>query len=583
MWVRPRTGDLVAGRYRVERQIDSGGMGAVWLAQDENLDRPVALKLAHPGADERRLRQLSREARIAGSIDHPRIVKLYDLVIEDTSTWLVMEYVPSRNLADIIADDGVLAPEKAARIGWQLADALAVVHALGIVHGDVKPGNVLITESGDAKLTDFGVARLVWGDETLSEDDMFHGTPAYLAPEVARGTGALPASDVFSLGATLFAATEGVSPLGGGENPLTAIWRSASGQVAAPRQGPLGDVLSAMLQPDPEARPDAAAAKRLLRKVTETDGLHIHIHSVSYPTLPGTETASLTAAARWRENARRLLVALADATRAFHPPRRVPEVRIVRRLLIALADAAPAFNRSAVVTRSAPVRPPWSARPGDSALPSAWQLNPTTGIAFRRSTLGRRWRRLRVAAITAVLAVAVAADVEMTLRMPTEPGRQSLPIIHSKVSHDAALIDVIATDVDGSIYGPPSGSPANGSQSSGGDLRMVVAKSGESFSLTWTFLNAGSVVWRDRFLSWSISNEPQQCRLLGSGRMRLPETRPGEWARVSRSFTGPKISNNPGSISCVLSWNIIDPSGSTLYSTRRPLHVEIVYRGPRPR
>ncbi|GLY75203.1 serine/threonine-protein kinase [Actinoallomurus iriomotensis] len=260
-----RIGALVAGRYRVERQIGSGGMGAVWLARDERLGRPVALKRAHPAADERRLRELSREARIAGGIDHPRVVTLYDLITEDAATWLVMEYVPARDLADVIASDGVLAPEAVARIGRQLADALAAVHARGIVHGDVKPGNVLITESGDAKLTDFGVSRAVWADETVSDSGLFRGTPAYVAPEVARGAKPLPAADVFSLGATLFAAAEGDSPLGNGVGPLTAVWRSASGHVAAPSApGALGAALSAMLRLEPDDRPDAAEACRLL-------------------------------------------------------------------------------------------------------------------------------------------------------------------------------------------------------------------------------------------------------------------------------------------------------------------------------
>jgi eukaryotic-like serine/threonine-protein kinase len=263
--VTVRTGALIAGRYRVERQIGSGGMGAVWLARDEELDRPVALKRAHPAADERRLRQLTREARIAGGIDHPRVVALYDLVTEDAATWLVMEYVPARDLADRIGAGGALPPEDVARIGRQLAEALAAVHALGIVHGDVKPGNVLITEAGDAKLTDFGVARALWGDETISDSGLFRGTPAYVAPEVARGAKPLPPADVFSLGATLFAAAEGVSPLGSGDNPLTVVWRAASGHVAAPSSpGPLGAALSAMLALEPADRPDAAEVERLL-------------------------------------------------------------------------------------------------------------------------------------------------------------------------------------------------------------------------------------------------------------------------------------------------------------------------------
>ena len=257
-----RTGALIAGRYRVERQIGSGGMGVVWQAADETLGRTVAVKRAHPGADARRLRRLVREARLAGGVSHPHVVKLLDLVVEDAATWLVMEYIPSRNLAELL---GTLSLADVARIGRQIAEALEAVHGSGIVHGDVTPGNILIADDGEAKLTDFGVARAVWGDETLSDSGLVHGTPAYLAPEVARGGETVRASDVFSLGATLFAAAHGVSPLGTGDNPLTVIWRSSSGHVATPTvPGPLAHALSAMLRVDPPDRPTATEAAHLL-------------------------------------------------------------------------------------------------------------------------------------------------------------------------------------------------------------------------------------------------------------------------------------------------------------------------------
>jgi hypothetical protein len=149
-------------------------------------------------------------------------------------------------------------------VGRQVAEALQVLHAKGVVHGDVSPGNVLITDDGDAKLTDFGVARAIWSDATVTAGALVAGTPAYLAPEVARGEERTPASDVFSLGATLYAATEGVSPLGDAENPLTAVWRSASGHIAAPSAGPLGPTLARMLQTDADARPDPHEVRRQL-------------------------------------------------------------------------------------------------------------------------------------------------------------------------------------------------------------------------------------------------------------------------------------------------------------------------------
>jgi hypothetical protein len=252
---------LIAGRYRIERQIGAGGMGSVYLATDTESGRQVALKQAHEGR-----RPADREAAIARDLRHPRLVALYDSIATEGESWLVMEYVPSRNLATIIADDGPLPAEKVAHLGRQVAEALQVLHEKGVVHGDVSPGNVLVTDDGDAKLTDFGVAREIWSDATVTAGALVAGTPAYLAPEVARGGERTPASDIFSLGATLFAAVEGVSPLGDAENPLTAVWRSASGHVAAPTAGPLGPALSRMLRVEPGERPDATEAKQLLER-----------------------------------------------------------------------------------------------------------------------------------------------------------------------------------------------------------------------------------------------------------------------------------------------------------------------------
>jgi len=252
---------LIAGRYRIERQIGAGGMGSVYLATDTESEQQVALKQAHEGR-----RPADREAAIARDLRHPRIVALYDSIATEGESWLVMEYVPSRNLATIIADDGPLPAEKVAHLGRQVAEALQVLHDNGVVHGDVSPGNVLVTDDGDAKLTDFGVAREIWSDATVTAGALVAGTPAYLAPEVARGGDRTPASDIFSLGATLYAAVEGVSPLGDAENPLTAVWRSASGHVAAPTDGPLGPALSRMLRVEPGERPDAAEAMQLLER-----------------------------------------------------------------------------------------------------------------------------------------------------------------------------------------------------------------------------------------------------------------------------------------------------------------------------
>lgn len=262
-------GQLLAGRYRLQRRIGSGGMGVVWHAVDERLQRPVAVKqlLLQPGldtaaADAARQRTM-REARIAGRLQHPNVVSVYDVTEHDGLPVLVMEYVPSRSLAELLAERGTMAPQVAAGIGAQAAAALAAAHAAGVVHRDIKPGNVLIGEDDVAKITDFGISHAT-GDVSVTRTGLLTGTPAYLAPEVATGKPPTPGSDVFSLAATLYEAIEGRTPFGdAGGNSLALLHKVAAGQVVPPRQaGPLTPVLTRMLHADPEQRlaPDQAEA-----------------------------------------------------------------------------------------------------------------------------------------------------------------------------------------------------------------------------------------------------------------------------------------------------------------------------------
>ncbi|MGH3765966.1 MAG: serine/threonine-protein kinase [Pseudonocardiaceae bacterium] len=265
-------GQLVAGRYRLEEQIGSGGMGVVWRAVDEELGRVVAVKrTARPAGDERARRQMRREARIAARLDHPHVVAFIDEVIEGPERWLVMEYVPSQSLAQILDRSGPLSPHQVTHLGRQIASALEAVHATDIVHRDVKPGNILVTEDGTAKLADFGISRPICGDVTVTDCGVIGGTVAFLASEVADGQEATPASDVFALGATLFAAVEGIPPFGNADNPLLVLRRAAAGDLLPFRRaGPLAPVLSALLQPDPAKRPDAASTRQMLQELAAT-------------------------------------------------------------------------------------------------------------------------------------------------------------------------------------------------------------------------------------------------------------------------------------------------------------------------
>jgi len=264
-------GALIAGRYRLVNQLGSGGMGIVWEAWDERLRRPVALKELHPqlGLSEAQAElansRAMREARITARLHHPHAVPVFDVVEQDGQPCLIMQYLPSRSLHTILDEKGRLTPTEVGRIGAEVASALAAAHRVGIVHRDVKPGNVLITEDGSAKISDFGISHAL-GDVTLTSTGMVTGTPAYLAPEVAQGAESTFASDVFSLGATLYAAVEGVPPFGTHENPMALLHLVASGRVTPPtRGGGLTPLLTRMLAAAPQDRPPMDQVARELQ------------------------------------------------------------------------------------------------------------------------------------------------------------------------------------------------------------------------------------------------------------------------------------------------------------------------------
>lgn len=263
-------GALIAGRYRLINRVATGGMGSVWEGWDELLQRQVAVKqlLPQPGISrddaEIARHRVIREARITARLHHPHAVTLFDVVEHAGQPCLIMQFVPSRSLNAVLQEHGVLAPSVVTRIGAEVASALAAAHRVGIVHRDVKPSNVLITPDGSAKLTDFGISHAA-GDVSLTSTGMVSGTPAYLAPEVARGAASGFPADVFSLGATLYAALEGAPPFGTDMNPMAILHRVASGQVNPPRRsGPLTPLLQQMLAPGAENRPGMAEVAQAL-------------------------------------------------------------------------------------------------------------------------------------------------------------------------------------------------------------------------------------------------------------------------------------------------------------------------------
>lgn len=266
-------GRLIAQRYRLRSRIGTGAMGEVWRAVDERLDRTVAVKqlLLPPGLNQREAQtarqRAFREGRMAARLQHPNAITVYNVAEDGDRPVLVMEFLPSRSMGDVLTAGRLLAPAEVARLGAQVASALGAAHAAGVVHRDVKPGNVLIAEDGTAKITDFGISRVA-GDVTLTSTGLFAGTPAYLSPEAARGAEPGPASDVFSLGATLYSMVEGGPPFGTLDNEIALLHKVATSAATPPQQaGPLTGPLGAMLHQDPAQRPSMVQVEAALRAV----------------------------------------------------------------------------------------------------------------------------------------------------------------------------------------------------------------------------------------------------------------------------------------------------------------------------
>lgn len=246
---------MIAGKYTLRSEVGRGGAGVVWLAFDEALGRQVALKRI-PIGDERAEGRAWREARLAASLHHPHLVAMYDVVEDDDHLWLVMEFVPGGTLRDSITQAGSYDPDAAGRVGLQIADGLAYAHVAGVVHRDVKPSNILLTATGQAKLADFGIARGAAFDATATQTGVVNGSPAYLAPEVAAGGPATALSDSWSLGATLYHAVTGVPPYEIADSNLVGVlYRIVHDPVPrTERGGWLRPMLEGAMTREPERR-----------------------------------------------------------------------------------------------------------------------------------------------------------------------------------------------------------------------------------------------------------------------------------------------------------------------------------------
>ncbi|WBB61323.1 serine/threonine-protein kinase [Streptomyces sp. WMMC500] len=288
-------GRVLAGRYRVVAQLGRGGMGTVWRAVDERLGREVAVKelRAYSDADARDLAEMrlrtEREARAAARVRHPGVVAVHDVTEHDGRPVIVMELVDGPSLDDVLRERGGVTPAEAAHIGLKVVEALGAAHRAGVLHRDVKPGNILLERGGRVVLTDFGIAAMeepADGNSThLTRSGELVGSLDYLAPERARGEQPGPPSDLWSLGATLYAAVEGISPF-----RRTSTWSTITAIIVDPlpeprRAGPLAPVLEALMAKDPGERAGVDRARALLEPIAGTAGP---------PPAPGPDTMRLS-------------------------------------------------------------------------------------------------------------------------------------------------------------------------------------------------------------------------------------------------------------------------------------------------
>ncbi|MFT7838304.1 serine/threonine-protein kinase [Saccharothrix sp. BKS2] len=266
--VQPR---VIAGRYTLLAELGRGGMGVVWRAQDTVIGRQVAIKELHlPDGiahEERRVleERVLREARTAGRLNDPAVVTVFDVVVEGGMTYIVMELVEAATLSELIGRHGPMPPDRVTSMAVQALTALESAHQAGVVHRDVKPGNLMVTGNGRVKLTDFGIAQAV-DDPRLTTSGSLIGSPAYMSPERIHGHEASPASDLWALGATLAYAVEGVSPYerSSTASTLHAIMNEPPRLTRA--HGALGAVITGLLMPDPNARLTGPQARAMLER-----------------------------------------------------------------------------------------------------------------------------------------------------------------------------------------------------------------------------------------------------------------------------------------------------------------------------
>ena len=473
--------DRFAGRYRLGEALGAGGMGRVWLARDDVLQRDVAVKEIVSPADlsdherDSMQRRMLREARAAARLSHPNVVQVYDVIAADGRVWIVMEHVPSRSLQEVIRSDGPLEPRRVAGIGLAVLAALDAAHRAGVRHRDVKPANVLLADDGRVLLTDFGIATIE-GDSIVTSSDLVLGSPQYMAPERVRHGHALAASDLWSLGATLYAAVEGRSPY---ERPsaMATLTALAVDEPDPPRRaGPLRPVLDGLLRRDPAARIGVAEAERRLRAAAGDVPKQARPRPPAWmrPAAAGAASPVVPRQRRPEQSASPADGSASPPIEPAAPPK--PAESAAPPKPAAVKSAAPpesaalpkpaALPKSAAPPKSAALPKPAaaeSAAPAESAEPAAPPVQPEAPEARpplepTTAPSRRRRRALVVAAAAAVVAAAVAAWLAIAPGATDQNRNAARPT--TTPSTGSAPSGIPAGG--GPSGSPPSGAPAGG-------------------------------------------------------------------------------------------------------------------------
>jgi eukaryotic-like serine/threonine-protein kinase len=390
-------GRLLDGRYRLSEVIGRGGMGVVWRARDELLDRDVAVKeIIWPASlteQERQTacRRATREAQMAARLNHHNVVRIYDIVEEDDHPWIVMELLPYRSLRDVVRDEGALSPAQAATVGLGILAALRAAHAEGIAHRDVKPANVLIGPEDRVVLTDFGIARPA-DTTTLTTAGMLIGSPSYIAPERARGGPSGAPGDLWGLGASLYAAVEGHPPFER-EHALAVLTAVVSDDPEpATHAGPLWPVIDGLLRKNPDERLGAAETDQLLRRIATPaaaapaeSAASEPAPTAAFPADAATEVAPAEPVPAKYGPAESAPAGTAGPAPASSGPRRSRRPRAAVLGVAPLAVLAAAAIAVALVLTSSPQRQAASPPSGSSSTPSASQ-HPSAGSTSQSSS-----------------------------------------------------------------------------------------------------------------------------------------------------------------------------------------------------